>query len=120
PLMSRLEDNTEALERIANRIIYLNLLVLGVGYALAAGLAPTIVPIIFGDQWSAMIPVFQALCVGGVFKALNQVNFWMFLSTDNTGAQFRLALWAQPLIVLCMAMGLSFGAVGVAIGHSVG
>lgn len=120
PVLSRVSGDVEALNRFLRSIIRINMLILGVGYAFAFGLAPQLVLIVFGDQWSAMVPIFQALCVGGVFKALNQANFWVFLATENTGAQFRFALWAQPVIMLCMAGGLPWGGVGVAVGHSVG
>ena len=37
--------------------------------AAAAIAAPTIVPVIFGRQWTAAIPIYRALCVVGAFEA---------------------------------------------------
>jgi len=120
PVLSRVASDIAALDKFLRSFIRINILILGVGFAFAFALAPQLVLIVFGDQWVGMIPIFQALCIGGIFKALNQANFWVFLATENTGAQFRFAAWAQPLIVICMAAGLPWGAFGVAVGHSAG
>lgn len=120
PVLSRVAKDLKRLNGYLNSVIRMNLLILGAGLAFAFGLASPLVDLVFGDQWVEMVPIFQALCIGGIFKALNQANFWAFLATANTGAQFRFSLWAQPLIVICMAVGLPWGAFGVAVGHSVG
>lgn len=93
---------------------------IGLLYGVLFGLADPIVLIVFGEQWVEITPVFQALAVGGVFRALNQITFWIFLAKGATGAQFKFFLVSQPLIIACMLAGLPWGALGVAIGHSVG
>lgn len=89
-------------------------------FAAAGGLADSLVPLIFGAGWTEMVPVFQALAVGGIFRALNQVTFWAFLARGKSGPQFKYALVSQPMIVCAMMIGLPWGAFGVAAGHSVG
>ncbi|MFF0817865.1 lipopolysaccharide biosynthesis protein [Rhodococcus sp. NPDC003318] len=93
---------------------------LGVVYGVFFGMASPLVQVAFGSEWSGMVPVVQALAVGGVFRALNQVTFWIFLAKDATGAQFRFYLFSQPFVVASMLAGLPWGAIGVAIGHSIG
>ncbi|WP_238707040.1 lipopolysaccharide biosynthesis protein [Microbacterium lushaniae] len=93
---------------------------LATAYALAFGTAGPLVTILLGDQWLPAIPIFQALCVGGVFRSLNQASYWAFVSTSRTGSLFRAHLVTQPLIIFAMALGLPWGATGVAWGHSVG
>ncbi|UGQ59056.1 lipopolysaccharide biosynthesis protein [Rhodococcus pyridinivorans] len=95
---------------------------IGIGfvYGVLFGLADPIVLLVFGESWSAITPVFQALAIGGVFRALNQVTFWVFLAKGATASQFKFYLVSQPLVIACMLSGLPWGAVGVAVGHSVG
>ncbi|MEV5071115.1 lipopolysaccharide biosynthesis protein [Microbacterium sp. LMI12-1-1.1] len=90
------------------------------GYAMCFGLAGPLVDWLLGPQWIAAVPIFQALCVGGVFKALNQATYWSFVATSRTKNLFRSYLVTQPLVVATIACGLPWGAVGVAWGHSIG
>lgn len=89
-------------------------------YGTLIGLADPLIVVVFGDNWTSMTPIFQALAVGGVFRGMNQITFWVFLSKGATTAQFKFFLWSQPLIVIFMLCGLPWGALGVAIGHSAG
>nr|WP_277351988.1 lipopolysaccharide biosynthesis protein [Rhodococcus sp. HNM0563] len=93
---------------------------IGLLYGVLFGLAEPVVLLVFGEPWAPIIPVFQGLAVGGVFRALNQVTFWVFLAKGATGSQFKFYLVSQPLIVACMIAGIPWGALGVAVGHSVG
>ncbi|MFE4080507.1 lipopolysaccharide biosynthesis protein [Paenarthrobacter sp. YIM B13468] len=93
---------------------------LGIIYGIACGLAFPLVFLVFGENWMGMVPILQALAVGGVFRGLNQITFWIFLAKDKTGAQFRFFLVSQPIIIAFMLGGMPWGALGVAIGHSIG
>lgn len=95
-------------------------IVVAVGYCALAGLSEQVVGILLGSQWSGSVPIFAALCIGGVFRALAQVNFWSFVASGRTTSQLRLYLVTQPLIVALMAVGLIYGVVGVAVGHALG
>lgn len=120
PLLTRAHEAGRQLLPLLVRTQTMSILVLGSVFAYLAGAAPYIVPTVFGDGWGAMIPVFQLLAVGGIFKALNQVLFWGFLSLGRTKSQVGLYAVTQPLIVGAILLGLPWGAVGVAIGHSIG
>jgi PST family polysaccharide transporter len=120
PVLTRVAGDPARFQRYLRSGQLVGGVVLGIVYGLCFGLADPLVHIVFGDQWSAMVPVFQALAVGGVFRALNQVVFWIFLATGKSGAQFRFYLVSQPVIIVAMLLGLPWGPTGVAIGHSVG
>ncbi len=120
PILTRVADQRERFQSYLRTGQLMGGVVLGVTYGILFGLADPIVTLVFGTQWAPMIPIFQALTVGGAFRALNQVTFWAFLAKGATAAQFRFYLVSQPLIVVCMLAGLPWGALGVAVGHSVG
>ncbi|WP_430334169.1 lipopolysaccharide biosynthesis protein [Rhodococcus sp. ACT016] len=120
PILTRVADQRERFNSFLKTGQLMGGVVLGVGYGILFGLAEPIVNIVFGDAWGPMVPIFQALTVGGIFRALNQVTFWVFLAKGATGAQFRFYLVSQPLIIVSMLAGLPWGALGVAVGHSVG
>jgi PST family polysaccharide transporter len=120
PLMSRAHEEHGRIDHHLLRAQTLSVLTLVGGYCFLLGAATYLVPVIFGPGWSAMVPVFQLLAIGGVFRALNQVLFWGFLASDRTGSQLGLYTLTQPLIILAILAGLPWGAAGVAAGHSAG
>lgn len=120
PILTKVADDRERFHRFLLKGQLIGSVGLGSIYAVACGLAHPLVSVVFGGSWIAMVPVFQALAIGGIFRGLNQITFWIFLAKNRTGAQFRFYLVSQPLIVAAILAGLPWGAVGVAIGHSIG
>ncbi|GEK21483.1 lipopolysaccharide biosynthesis protein [Cellulomonas xylanilytica] len=120
PILSRVASDLGRHLRYVRLVATIPEVLLGSLYAIAAGAASPLILILFGERWMEMVPVFQALAIGGVFRALNQVTFWVFLSLGASTQQFRFYLWSQPLVAVIMLAGLPWGIVGVAVGHSVG
>lgn len=73
---------------------------------------------ILGDQWVAAIPLFRLLCVAAIFHALGKATTWLYLSTGQTARQLRWTLLSTPVIALAVALGIQWGAYGVAIGYT--
>ncbi|MDF2916473.1 MAG: putative polysaccharide biosynthesis protein [Microbacterium sp.] len=120
PLLTRAHESGRAIFPLLIRAQTLSLLILGSLYAYTIGAAPYLVPTVFGPGWGDMVPVFQLLAAGGIFKVLNQVLFWGFLAVGRTASQLGLYAVTQPLIVVAIVCGVPFGAEGVALGHSIG
>jgi PST family polysaccharide transporter len=87
-------------------------------YGLIFGLADPFVRVALGERWLAMVPIVQALSIGGIFRGLGQASYWIFVAKGLTGRQFAFYLVTQPMIIVMMLVGLPWGGVGVAIGHS--
>ena len=64
------------------------------------------------------IPVFQALVPAAFVSALNITTGWVFQSLGTTDRQLKWTLFAAPLHVIFMLVGLQWGIVGVAWGIS--
>lgn len=120
PYLSRIAKSGPSIRNDLDSLVRVNLIALGSLYAVAFGASADLIPFVLGSQWQELVPIFQALAVGGVFKILSQVNFWSFLAEGKTTQQFRFYLWSQPLIMVAILAGLPWGAFGVAVGHSVG
>lgn len=87
-------------------------------FAVSAGLAVPLVLVLFGPRWSGVSGIFTALAIGGVFRSIAQVSYWIYLAKARTGAQLRMFLATRPIMVVLILAGLPFGPVGVAIGQS--
>lgn len=120
PVLARLQGDDKRFMRVLHRGQLVGGLAASTIYGIGIGLAEPLVLIIFGDSWLAMVPTFQLLAIGGVFRALHQVAYWTFLARGLTGEQLRFNLISQPVIVLLLFCGLPWGTEGVAVGHSVG
>ncbi|KQT02331.1 hypothetical protein ASG23_03090 [Cellulomonas sp. Leaf395] len=86
----------------------------GTVLAFVAGLAVPVVDVLLGPGWSAVAPILALLAIAGVFRSLSQLAYWVFLASGRPGVQFRLDLWAQPVLVVLIVLGASQGALGAA------
>jgi PST family polysaccharide transporter len=90
------------------------------GLFLIAGLGVPLVDLLLGPGWTLAGHILSFLAIGGVFRAIQQVSYWMFMSQGRADSQLRLHLVGQPLIIIAMLSGLPWGPIGVAIGNAVG
>ena len=79
----------------------------------ASGVAPVLIPLVLGDQWTASVPLFQVLAVGGAVQALSYVNLWAFLLHDKTRSllHYNLVTKVATVIVVVLASFVSVQAV---------
>ncbi len=119
PVLTRLADDPAAFLRYLRAGQSATAFFSCATYGLIFGLADPFVRVALGEQWLAMVPIVQALSVGGIFRALGQASYWIFVTKGLTGRQFAFYLVTQPMIIAMMLAGLPWGGVGVAIGHSI-
>ena len=118
PVLSRVQDDAATLQRYVEKAQRVGTYGLGPLFAVAAGVAAPLVALLFGPQWSAVVPVFVALAVGGVFRGFGLVTYWGFLASGRADRQLRMYLVTRPLMIGLILAGLPWGPVGVAVGHS--
>lgn len=119
PVLSRVQDDRERFQRYLHRAQLVNAYLLGLVFAVGAALASPVVMILFGPRWNYITPVFVALAVGGIFRALTQLSYWIFLALGLTTAQLKQYLWTRPVMIAMILAGLPWGITGVAVGHSI-
>lgn len=120
PILSRVQDDDVVFARYLKKAQLVGCYVTATVFALFAALAGPIVAVLFGPKWHAVAPIFAVLSVGGIFRSIEQVSYWIFLARGKTGAQFRLYLYSRPVLIGMILAGLPWGALGVAVGCSAG
>jgi PST family polysaccharide transporter len=90
------------------------------GLLIAAGLGTPLMVLLLGDAWVTAGVIFSLLALGSVFRSIQQIAYWMYITLGLAGAQLKLYLVGQPLIIACILVGLIWGPVGVAAGSTVG
>ena len=120
PVLSRVQDQDETYARYVSKAQLVGCYMLASGFAVAAGVSVPLVALLFGPKWSGVAPIFAALAIGGIFRGIGQISYWMYLSRGRADAQLKLYLVTRPIMIGLMIAGLPWGPVGVAIGHSIG
>jgi O-antigen/teichoic acid export membrane protein len=120
PVLSRVADDAEVYDHYLRRAQLVGCYLTATVFAVCAGLAVPLVAVLFGPNWSGIAPVFAVLAVGGVFRAVAQLSYWIYLSSGRPGAQLRMFLVVRPIMILLILAGLPWGVEGVAVGCTAG
>lgn len=95
---------------------------LAVSYAAVAPLlvvvtvaAPSIVPFLFGDQWTASVPVSRALAVAAIFTLGAMLDNGLFVGAGRPRAWLVYAAVTDGVTVATTAVAVRWGLTGVAV-----
>jgi O-antigen/teichoic acid export membrane protein len=73
---------------------------------------------ILGPQWIGIAPIYRVLAPAAFIGRFNFVTNWLYLTTGRTDRQFRWSAILLGPMVVAYAIGIGWGAVGVAAAHS--
>ncbi|MEV7873748.1 lipopolysaccharide biosynthesis protein [Microbacterium sp. NPDC089188] len=120
PVLSRIQDDRARFIEYIRTGQYFTVTLATIFYATLVGFAEPVVLLVLGERWLPAAPILQALALVGIFRALGQVPYWIFVSLGLTGKQLTIYLVTQPLVVVAILVGAPWGPVGVGIGGSIG
>ena len=118
PTLSRLQDDPERFRLFYRR---------GVEVVAAASFpavltcliaADHLVPVVLGGQWADSIPIFKALAPAALLASVNVVTSWVYVPLGRTDRQFRWHVFRSCCVMIGFAIGLPWGALGLAIAFS--
>ncbi|WZP00189.1 lipopolysaccharide biosynthesis protein [Isosphaeraceae bacterium EP7] len=118
PLLSSLEFDRDRLGRAyrqAARAISL------IGLPLAAFLlvaAPEVVHLLYGDRWTAVIPLLRWLALAGMAQTLVASSGWLYVSLGHGRALLVVGLALTAVHSSAIIVGNSWGPLGVAIAYT--
>ena len=119
PTLSRMQDDPERFARWYLSI--LRLITLAVFPPLFAMVLFTddLVQLVLGSKWEAAAPIIQWLLPVGAMQASYTTIGWIMIAIGRADRQFKWATIAIPLYVAGFALGLRWGAEGVAMSYAV-
>jgi O-antigen/teichoic acid export membrane protein len=118
PALSRIQDDADRFARsfLRGYSLLVSLTVpITVSCALFAG---EIVRVVLGAKWMEAAPIFRLLAPTALVFAIANPLSWLVLSTGRAGRALSISLAATPLVIVGIALGLSHGPTGVALGYS--
>lgn len=119
PVLARVQHDEQTFARYLARAQLVACYVTATVFAVAAGLAQPLVLVLFGARWQQVAPIFAVLALGGIFRAVAQIAYWIFLARGRTAAQLRQDLVLRPVMIVVILAGLPWGPMGIAAGHSI-
>ncbi len=81
-----------------------------------SAVADGLVPLLWGDQWGATVPLLQILCLAGLPQCLSSSEGWLYQSQGRTKLMFLMGSVSMAIWVIAIVVGLQWGTLGVAIG----
>jgi O-antigen/teichoic acid export membrane protein len=81
--------------------------------------AEPLVLTLLGSQWHETIPLVRALAPAALVTSFSMATGWLYISQGQTGRQLRWMLFSSAVFAVGVALGLRWGAVGVAAAVSV-
>ncbi|WFP76502.1 lipopolysaccharide biosynthesis protein [Mesorhizobium sp. WSM4906] len=119
PALSRLKDEPDRYRSAYLRVMPLILLVALPGVAFATAMSDTLIPFVLGEQWRQSASIFLALGFAGLLQPLNNPAGWLFVSQGRSGDFMRWGVVTAVTSVMAFAVGLPYGALGVAIAYAI-
>jgi O-antigen/teichoic acid export membrane protein len=115
-VFARVRDSADRL-----RMTYLK--ALGVSYAVVSPVmilivvtGPELIPLLFGDRWTAAVPPAQALAIAGIIVLGAMLDHGLFYGLGRPGTWLTYAVVVDGATVATTAVAVRWGLVGVAVG----
>ncbi|WGF88592.1 lipopolysaccharide biosynthesis protein [Marinivivus vitaminiproducens] len=114
PTLSRLQDQPDEYRRVYVGAISKITMVSYPATIAMALLAPEIVYILLGPQWDEAAPIFALLAVSSLTNPISRSLTWLWISQGRVREQLHWGILITSTIVPAFAVGLAWGANGVA------
>ncbi|HZT52754.1 MAG TPA: lipopolysaccharide biosynthesis protein, partial [Gaiellaceae bacterium] len=118
PALARMQDDLPRMRRAWLRSKRLSGSLLAPAFLLILVTAPDLVRVLFGEKWHAAVPVIELLAVAGVAHSLVTLNWTVLQATGRIAVALRLSILLSALTIGSFAVGVRWGAVGVAASYA--
>lgn len=114
PDFSNHQDNNEHIIEKLNNAVYIISYVVAALMALCFVLAKPLIMFLYGSQWVTCIQHFRILCLGGVFLAVQDVNYYVTAAKGQSKTLFYFNLIKVCIYILLLSLGGKwFGMIGL-------
>jgi O-antigen/teichoic acid export membrane protein len=82
-------------------------------------LSDEIIMVVLGQQWLETSSIFKILAIAALGQPLANATGWVYISLGQTKRMLLWGLLSTPPLIVAFAIGLPWGAVGVAIAYAI-
>ncbi len=119
PVLSRLGDEPHRYRHAYRRTIQLMLMITLPGVAFMLMFAEPLVVALMGPRWQPAAIIFTWLAVAALHQPMSSTFGWLFVSQRRGGEFARWGVFNMVTSVLAFAVGLPWGAIGVAAAYAI-
>ncbi|MEX1193384.1 MAG: lipopolysaccharide biosynthesis protein [Brumimicrobium sp.] len=108
PALAKIQDNDSKLKSAYRNIIILNSLVIVPLMAISIVVADPLIPFVLGTKWAGAVPIFQILCIGGMFYNNTLIYQNLLKIKNKMRVYLRLELIQVLFLTVALIVGLFF------------
>jgi PST family polysaccharide transporter len=82
--------------------------------------ADTLIPLALGDQFVESVTIYRWLALVGIVEAVTVPIDWLYITQNRNIERLRLGIVTCVIALIGFAIGVSYGAVGVAASYGIG
>lgn len=118
PALSRLADSPERYRKAYLRIMEKVLMLVMPGVAVIIVSSDWIISVVLGSQWTGAGSILVFMSIAGLFQPIMNTGGWLLVTQGRGRHMLYWSLINAPISVLSIAIGLPWGATGVAASYS--
>lgn len=116
PVFSNIQDNNKEIGQYLNKSISLISYITTVIIGLLILTAEPLIIIIYSEKWIDCVPLFQILCLGGIFLGVQDINYYVIASKGKSKILFYANLSQVVLGIAIMLLGgIYYGIYGLLV-----
>lgn len=119
PVLSRLVDEPHRYRHAYRRTIQLMLMITLPGVAFMLMFAEPLIVALMGPRWQPAAVIFTWLAVAALHQPMSATFGWLFVSQRRGGEFARWGVFAMVTSIAAFAVGLPWGAIGVAAAYAI-
>ncbi|GAB2989157.1 lipopolysaccharide biosynthesis protein [Cyclobacterium sediminis] len=113
PLLSQIQDQKERIAVIYRQLIQFSFFVIAPIMLGAAALAKPLFLLVLGKQWLPAVPLFQILCLSGMFYPVHSFNINVLKVYGRSDLFLKLEVIKKAIITVSILIGFQFGIYGL-------
>jgi O-antigen/teichoic acid export membrane protein len=113
PSLTSIKSDEERLQKAYKSIMQMSFLISASGLAFATLLAHQIVKLFLGDQWLALVPLFQVLSISFMFYPIHSLNINILSIFGRSDLFLKLEVVKKIMILIVVAICFNFGVIGL-------
>jgi len=118
PVLSRLQDDAEKYASYYYRGLSFLVFFSMPAVAFLFLCADQVILVVLGEQWMDSVKIFRALGPAALVGTFNVASGWAYVSLGHVRRQFHAVIVRSVFIVAAFAVGITWGALGVAVAYS--
>ena len=119
PILSEINQDKDRLKRVLSKLIQT---IAFIGFPVMLGMILVAKPlfiVLITEKWLASVPVFQILCVSGLFVMFSSVFEESILSRGKSGQLLVVEILKKVALIALIFITLRYGLIGLAIGWAI-